>query len=151
MTVSHRPRLSHFSPLLIAALALMITACGGSSGSSDSAPRKTDDAAVPTDNSQPAASKPSADGAGARAEGRPADTVPVGSCSAAGLDLNLPEQKGLPRHVEQTREQLFAAAIRCDFALLGEFANANPNGFSFTFGAAKDPAAYWKRVDAQDR
>lgn len=78
----------------------------------------------------------------------PATTTPPATigeaCSAAGLDLGLFPQLGLPGEVEKTRRTLFEEAASCDFDALEAFAKA-AGGVSYTFGAGEEgPAAYWR-------
>lgn len=114
------------------ALALLVSGCG-TGGDSDS------DAA-----SDPAAST------------MPAPVVveqPAEQCSASGAatqSLALPDQDGLPPAVDDTRRELFDAALACDFGELAELAGED---FSYTFGVADPtgPASYWRQVDDQER
>ncbi|MCW2924739.1 MAG: hypothetical protein JWM98_2143 [Thermoleophilia bacterium] len=73
------------------------------------------------------------------------------ACSAAGLDLKLPDEPKLPPAVARTRHELFDAASACDFDSLGTIAGRNTAGFGFTSGTETDPAAYWRSVDAKQR
>jgi hypothetical protein len=69
-------------------------------------------------------------------------------CSATGLSTQLPKQK-LPAKVAATRARIVSAAVRCDYAALGRIARENETGFSFSYGAYRDPAAYWRRLETQ--
>jgi hypothetical protein len=68
-----------------------------------------------------------------------AGTAATPRCSASGMSAKLPRQS-LPAKVAASRARIAAAAVRCDYAALVRIAAANPNGFSFTFGAERSPA-----------
>ena len=90
------------------------------------------------------------DGAGTTTSAEPpgTTTAPAASCSAAGLSTDLPDQD-LPAPVAAVRDRIAAAAVACDYAELAAIARENPDGFSFTFGGATDPAAYWRQLETQ--
>jgi hypothetical protein len=68
-------------------------------------------------------------------------------CSASGLSAQLPKQ-ALPAKVAALRARLAAAAVRCGYAALARIAAENPRGFTFSYGAARDAAAYWRRLES---
>jgi len=68
------------------------------------------------------------------------------SCSAKGMSAALPKQ-ALPAKVAATRARIVRAAVKCDYATLERIAKENPQGFEFTFGIAKSPAAYWRGLE----
>jgi len=80
------------------------------------------------------------------------ETPPVDGCSSTDNASTIPELPAVgdvPAPVVKLREQLYQAALECDFDALGDIARANAGSFSFTFGAEKDAAAYWKSNDEQ--
>lgn len=94
------------------------------------------------------------------------DTVAVGdsvaleapSCSAAGLDPNLPVQASsdslqpepapLPPAVAEMRRAILRAAVACDYARLEELALAGGETFIYSFGNGGGPAEYWREAEA---
>ena len=84
----------------------------------------------------------------ALAPGRAGSATP--RCSAATLSAKLPKQ-ALPAKVAATRDRIAAAAVRCDYASLARIAGATKQGFVFSYGAERSPAAYWRRVEALGR
>jgi hypothetical protein len=62
------------------------------------------------------------------------------------MSATLPKQ-ALPAKVAATRTAIARAAVKCDYAALERIAKANPQGFTFSFGIAKSPAAYWRRLE----
>lgn len=64
-------------------------------------------------------------------------------CSAAGLELTLPEQE-LPPAVADVRRRVFAAATACDYDMLEEIALEQGEGFAFTYGGESDASDYWR-------
>jgi len=113
--------------ILLAALAgLVLTACADGEG--PSAPPTSSE---PVDRST--------------ATGTPSSS-PSGEsdCSAASSSATLEPQLGLPDKVEEVRQAIAEAAVRCDYDRLEVLARANGEQFSFTFGAADDPAEYWR-------
>jgi hypothetical protein len=68
-----------------------------------------------------------------------------GSCSAAGLSADLPEQD-LPEAVADVRRRIAAAAVACDYEALQEIA-LEQDGFTFSFGAETSPADYWAGLE----
>jgi len=79
-----------------------------------------------------------------------ARTTPAGACSAASLSAKLPKQN-LPAAVASVRARIAAAAVACDYAKLQKIALEKGNGFSFSFGAEKSAAAYWRKLESQHR
>lgn len=75
------------------------------------------------------------------------EPVPGADCSAAGLDAELPDQPGLPGPVAATRRAIAARAVLCDYEGLAALARQGGEGFSFSFGAGDDPAAYWEMLE----
>lgn len=75
-------------------------------------------------------------------------TAIAGRCSASGVQ-EPPTQAGLPSAVAATRDEIATAARACDYERLGELAAAGSSEFSFTFGAAQDPAEFWRQAEAE--
>jgi hypothetical protein len=69
-------------------------------------------------------------------------------CSAAGSSASLEPQPGLPDQVEEVRQAIAEAAVRCDYGRLAALAREGGEQFTFTFGDADDPAQYWRREEA---
>jgi hypothetical protein len=78
----------------------------------------------------------------------PVPAEPETECSTAGLNLRLPEQE-LPPEVADVRQRVFDAAIACDYETLAEIADEQGEGFTFSYGASEDAAAYWSEVEAK--
>jgi hypothetical protein len=72
--------------------------------------------------------------------------APAARCSASSLSPQLPKQE-LPPRVAATRARIAAAAVRCDYAALAAIARANVQGFTFSYGSGRSPAAYWRRLE----
>lgn len=75
-----------------------------------------------------------------------------GECSTSGLRVNLETQEGLPAEVASMRENIFAAALACDFDRLQELALAGAPQFSYSFGeseTAGQPARFWRDAEAR--
>jgi hypothetical protein len=80
------------------------------------------------------------------------------SCSAAGLDPNLPvrassdslqpESAPLPPAVAEMRRAILRAAVACDYAKLEELALAGGETFIYSFGNGTSPAEYWREAEA---
>ena len=69
-------------------------------------------------------------------------------CSAAASSASLEPQPGLPDRVEEVRQAIAEAAVRCEYGRLAELALAEGEQFTFSFGAADDPAEYWRTEEA---
>jgi hypothetical protein len=69
-------------------------------------------------------------------------------CSAAASSVILEPQPGLPDPVEDVRQAIAEAAVRCDYGRLAALAREGGKQFTFTFGDADDPAQYWRREEA---
>ena len=65
-------------------------------------------------------------------------------CSAAASPAGLEPQPGLPDRVEEVRHAIAEAAVGCQYRRLEALARADGEQFTFTFGAADDPAQYWR-------
>ena len=74
---------------------------------------------------------------------------PEVECSTSGVRLTLPEQD-LPPAVADVRERVFAAALACDYERLEEIALEQGEGFTFSFGASRSPAEYWREREEAD-
>lgn len=122
-------------PAIIVALALLVAGCGGDAETRTITRTVTETETVT---------------APATTEGG-ASTASDVACSTSGADLELPEEADLPEPVARTREELFGAALACDFEALGQVAERNEAGFRFTFGAERDPVEYWRRLDRRER
>jgi hypothetical protein len=85
--------------------------------------------------------------AGALAAGTAA-AAPAPRCSAATLSRQLPKQQ-LPPRVEAMRQRIVDAAVACDYGKLE--ALGRPNGFTFSFGATRSAAAYWRMLETTGR
>jgi hypothetical protein len=72
------------------------------------------------------------------------------SCSAKGMAAALPKEQ-LPAKVAATRLRIARAAVKCDYAALEKIAKENPQGFKFSFGAERSPAAYWRKLEQTRR
>jgi hypothetical protein len=110
---------------LVALSGLVLTACAEGEGS----------VASPT-RSEPATVTPSTS---------PSDGS---DCSAASSSASLEPQPGLPDPVEEVRQAIAEAAVRCDYGRLATLAREGGEQFTFTFGDADDPAQYWRREEA---
>lgn len=73
-----------------------------------------------------------------------ATTSPPTACSARGLYSVPRSQEGLPEAVAETRQEIVAAASRCDYDRLAEL---TPPEFTYSFGDGADPAAYWREQE----
>lgn len=81
------------------------------------------------------------------------------SCSAAGLDPNLPvrassdslqpEPAALPPAVAEMRRAILRAAVACDYARLEELALAGGDVFIYSFGNGGSPAEYWREGESR--
>ena len=69
------------------------------------------------------------------------ETEPASDCSTSGLRVTLPEQD-LPEPVSETRQQVFDAAVACDYDTLEQL--ASEEGFTFSYGAGTDASDYWR-------
>ena len=72
------------------------------------------------------------------------------TCSAAGLTTRLPKQQ-LPAAVARVRARIAVAAVACDYAKLQRIALEKGKGFTFSYGAERSAAAYWRRLESQRR
>jgi hypothetical protein len=99
-----------------------------------------DEAAMPTGSrsvSPPAATT---------AESSPPSVEP--RCSAATSPVRLAQQEALPERAAEMREAVHEAAVACDYGHLEVLARANGDRFTFTFGDADGPTAYWREQEA---
>jgi hypothetical protein len=69
-------------------------------------------------------------------------------CSAATSSERLVQQEALPERVAEVRVAVAEAAVACDYERLEALARANGDRFTFTFGDADEPAAYWREKEA---
>jgi hypothetical protein len=115
---------------MVALATLAVGACGGDSETAEPRPTSTTNpVAIPT--STPTTTT----------------TSPAARCSASNSPEPQPQQ-GLPGPVAATRQAIAEAARACDYRRLADLAAAGNNEFSFTFGAAQDPAEYWRQAEA---
>jgi len=78
-----------------------------------------------------------------------ADSTCSGSTVTDGMIENVSDGGApveLPAEVSARRAKIIELARACDFD--GLAALAPPSGFQFSYGADKDPAAYWRRAEA---
>lgn len=76
---------------------------------------------------------------------QPLDLSASTNCSAAGLDVALPDDPALSPAVLQLRNDIFEAAMACDYEQLNALA---PADLSYTFGGPFDsPGYYWARQE----
>jgi hypothetical protein len=118
--------------LLLALLVLALAACGSDD----------DEAAAPT----PVTVTETETETVTETETAPAEPEP--DCSTAGLRLMLHEQE-LPPAVADVRQRVFDAAVACDYETLAQIAAEKGEGFTFSYGASEDAAAYWSEVEAK--
>jgi hypothetical protein len=98
------------------------------------------------DSGTTAAIEPTPDGTGYwLLSSRPAGV----ECSAAGLSPTVGPQAQLPTVVADLRSQITTAAVSCSYDELARLARAGSRPFTFTFGGAQDPAAYWRTVESE--
>jgi hypothetical protein len=89
---------------------------------------------------------------GATATVTPSSSPSGGSdCSAAASSASLEPQPGLPDRVEEVRQAIAEAAVHCEYGRLAALAREGGDQFTFTFGAADDPAQYWRREEEAGR
>jgi hypothetical protein len=130
--------------LVFASLSLGVAACGGGGGD-DAAGTTPDPATVPAGQTTD-----SGDGAttGSAPAGTDADAQDQ-TCSGTESGLTLPKQD-LPKPVTDLRQQLFAAAGKCDYDALAAAAGKNPE-FIYSFGGQRetggDPAEFWHGLE----
>ena len=73
--------------------------------------------------------------------------IPVGEdCSAANYPADPTAVQDLPGPVTEMRRSIVAAATACDFERLAELARAG--SFTHSFGDGGDPAAFWRKAEA---
>lgn len=77
-------------------------------------------------------------------------TSPAARCSASNSPELRPQQ-GLPDAVAATRRAIAGAARACDYERLADLADAGNRQFSFTFGAADDPAEHWRQGEEENQ
>jgi hypothetical protein len=65
-----------------------------------------------------------------------------GDCSAAGLSADLPDDPSLPAPVAETRREIAAAAVACDYERLQAIA-LEQDGFTYSYGGETSAADYW--------
>lgn len=66
-------------------------------------------------------------------------------CSAADLPAEPEAQAGLPPAVQETRREVYRAAVTCDVERLAEL--VPEEGFTYSFGGGDDPAGFWRRAE----
>jgi hypothetical protein len=71
---------------------------------------------------------------------------PEVDCSTAGLRTTLPDQD-LPAPVAEVREEIFGAAIACDYNELERLALEQGEGFTFSYGGETSAADYWRELE----
>jgi hypothetical protein len=119
--------------LLMTAVLVVLAACG------DSDP--TDAIDTPAEETQSAS---------------PTDGV-AGECSAAGLDVEVPEAPNMPAEVLSIRNEIIQTALRCDYDALQELAMRPTGSFQYSrieesAGSEAKPAEYWReREQAGER
>ena len=69
-------------------------------------------------------------------------------CSARGLPPEPEAQGDLPEAVQETRREIYLAAVRCDFDRLEEL--VPEEGFTYSFGGGDDPTGSWRRAELRD-
>lgn len=69
-------------------------------------------------------------------------------CSGRDLPTEPEAQPGLPQAVQETRREIYLAAVRCDFDRLAELVPRD--GFTYSFGGGNDPAGFWRRAELRD-
>lgn len=67
-------------------------------------------------------------------------------CSAADLPAEPATDRDLPEPVAEMRDAIVAAATDCDFDRLAGL--PQPGAFTYSFGDSGDPAAFWRRAEA---
>jgi hypothetical protein len=67
---------------------------------------------------------------------------PGGGCSAAGLSADLLDDPSLPAAVAETRREIAAAAVACDYDRLQAIA-LEKDGFTYSYGGETSAADYW--------
>ena len=72
-------------------------------------------------------------------------------CSATASSASLEPQPGLPDPVEDVRQAIAEAAVRCEYGRLAALTREGGKQFTFTFGDADDPAQYWRGEEAAGR
>ena len=71
-------------------------------------------------------------------------------CSSALMEVPAPDPD-LPAIVQETRADILEAALACDYDGLAEIATAGDGPFTVSFGGEDDPAAFWRRLEAEGR
>lgn len=128
--ISKRGRDRTLLRFLLAMMGLVLTACAG----------VEDGAAVAT--SSGSVDRPT----GTATVSPPPPEEP--DCSAAASSGMLEPQDALPYPVVEVRVAVAEAAVACDYARLEALARAHGDRFTFSFGDANDPAAYWRQQEA---
>lgn len=78
-------------------------------------------------------------------------------CSAAGLDVDVPEAPNMPNEVLSIRNEIIQTAMRCDYDALQELAMRPTGSFQYSrikesAGSEAKPAEYWReREQAGER
>ena len=67
-------------------------------------------------------------------------------CSASSLPAGR-SVRGLPRAVASMRLRIIAAARRCDYALLERLGNERGRGLTFSYGAGRSAARFWRTLE----
>ncbi len=114
--------------LLTAAVLMMLAACGDS-GSTDAVESPAEETQSPT----PTATE-------------------TGECSAAGLDVEVPEGPNLPSEVLSIRNEIIQTALRCDYDALQELAMRPTGSFQYSrieesAGPEATPAQFWREQE----
>lgn len=66
-------------------------------------------------------------------------------CSARDLPAEPEAQPDLPEAVQETRRQIYLAAVRCDLDRLAQL--VPQEGFTYSFGGGDDPAGFWRQAE----
>ncbi|CAN5846045.1 hypothetical protein BH23ACT12_BH23ACT12_16620 [soil metagenome] len=119
--------------LLMATVGMVLAACGDSGS--------TNAAESPVGETQPAT--PTVAG--------------TGQCSAAGVEVEVPESPDLPNEVLSIRNEIIQTALRCDYDALQELAMRPTGSFQYSkieesAGPEATPAQFWReREQAGER
>ncbi len=125
-----------------AGLALLVAACGDAAGDVGTPP--TSDSVATTTSSISTTTAPTT---------TPTSTPPSDvSCSGATVEVGegggpfVGGEDDLPGPVADLARRIITAANECDYERLAELAGPQ---FSFTFGGADDPVAFWRDLEAR--
>ncbi len=127
--------------LLMTAVLVVLAACGDS-GSTD---------AIETPAEETQSASPDQTRSASPTDGGAAQ------CSAAGMDIEVPETPNMPGEVLSIRNEIIQTAIRCDYDALQELAMRPTGSFQYSrieesAGSEAKPAEYWReREQAGER